>query len=279
MQTSINETLAIGVPGQIYDGTPRRIKAMPVANGLSTRASGKFTFSSNAEANDTVSINGRTYTFKAAVSTTADEVKIGSSAADTAANLAHAINGTGTSGSTGVYGNGTKPNVYVTASASSGVATITARDKGSLGNSIILAASAATAAAMSGGTDGSENCAIGRAVTAGSIEGVAQIGGSGAFLGLTVDQHSIVLHGGLEPSMAVPEGSALPVCSFGHIVVSTLAAATPYSSKPTYRLSDGAISAAASDAVSAPDGFAFIPNARFIEVSASADGLAVLELN
>lgn len=279
MQTRINETLAIGVPGQIYDGTPRRVKAMPVANGISVKAKGTITFSSNAEADDTVSINGRTYTFKSAVSTTADQVKIGAAAADTAANLVHAINGTGTSGSTGVYGSGTVKNAYVSAASAAGVVTVEAIEAGSIGNSILLGASAATAGTMSGGADGSEKCAIGCVVTAGSVEGTAQIGGSGAVLGITVDQHSIALFGGLEPSVAVPDGAALPVCSFGHVVVKSIAAVVPYSSKPMYRLSDGAVSAAASDAVSAPEGYAFIPNARFIEVSASAGGLAVLELN
>lgn len=107
----------------------------------------------------------------------------------------------------------------------------------------------------------------------------AKVGGTGAVLGVFADPHSVALFGGLKPSLAIPAGSIVPVASFGHILVETEAAVTHDSSLPVYNTTTGAISAVASTASSAGEGYAFIPNAKFVFFDAAAGGTAVLELN
>lgn len=108
-------------------------------------ATGTVTFANAVPtADDTVTINGRAYTFKAAVADP-DDVLIGATLAETATNLAAAVN----SGS----GDGA-PNADVTASAAAAVVTLTARVAGDEGNAITLAKDADTSAniAVSGAT-------------------------------------------------------------------------------------------------------------------------------
>lgn len=107
----------------------------------------------------------------------------------------------------------------------------------------------------------------------------AKVGGTGAVLGVFADPHSAPLFGGLDASLAVRAGSILPVASFGHILVETEAAVTHDSSLPVYNTTTGAISAVAAGSTSAGDGYAFIPNAKFVFFDAAAGGTAVLELN
>lgn len=99
-----------------------------------------------AAANDnTVTIGDVTYTFKTALSsepTKPNEVLIGSTANDSAANLVLAIKAEGTVGEVGVkYSTGTVPHPLVTASASNNQVTVTAQTKGAAGNDIDLAKS------------------------------------------------------------------------------------------------------------------------------------------
>lgn len=110
-------------------------------------------------------------------------------------------------------------------------------------------------------------------------EGVAKIGGTGAFLGVFADPKSTPLIGGLEPSLKIKSGTEVGVCYFGHLVVKVGAAVTAESSKPVYNTTTGEISAVAAGAESAGSGYAFIPNARFVFFDAVEGGLAVLELN
>lgn len=68
------------------------------------RATGMIYFSGNPSNNDTVSVNGVTYTFKTALTPTANEILIGDTAEDTAENLKLALNaedGAGTAYATG----------------------------------------------------------------------------------------------------------------------------------------------------------------------------------
>jgi hypothetical protein len=119
-------------------------------------ASGTITISTAAPSNnETVTINGRVYTFKTALTTAADEVLIGGSINNAAANLAAAINDTGVEGTN--YGTGTAVNDHVSATVAGGVVTVVARDPGDEGNAITLAETGAniavSGATLSGGSD------------------------------------------------------------------------------------------------------------------------------
>ncbi len=98
-------------------------------------ASGILTLSGNAVAGETVTIGSVTYTFRASVSTTANEVLVGATAADSANNLIAAINGG--SGAGTLYGSATVPHPTVQArSNGSGIVGISARVAGLAGNSL-----------------------------------------------------------------------------------------------------------------------------------------------
>lgn len=88
-------------------------------------------------AGDTVTIGAKTYTFRASVSTTANEVKIGTggaAVADTMTNLKNAIIGGPGSGTT--YGSLTTPSTQVTATSDATHVVVTALLQGTAGNSI-----------------------------------------------------------------------------------------------------------------------------------------------
>jgi len=100
-------------------------------------ASGTLTAASNPANDSTVTIGATTYTFKTALtaSTTANEVLIGASASDSLDNLIAAVNKASGGGTT--YGSDTVANASVTAAAGAGdTVTVTARVKGTAGNSI-----------------------------------------------------------------------------------------------------------------------------------------------
>ena len=103
-----------------------------------TFATGTLTFAGNAVANETVTIGDQVYTWKASVSTTANEVKVGASAAASVTNLVAAINATAADAGT-LYGSATAQNVYVSAVDGTGdVVDLTARNayEGPRGNTI-----------------------------------------------------------------------------------------------------------------------------------------------
>jgi hypothetical protein len=88
-------------------------------------ASQTGTFTGNPSNNQTVTIDGKVYTFKTTLTGAADEVLIGANAAAQASNLADAINdNSANEGAT--YGTGTVAHTTVTASVNSGTITITA---------------------------------------------------------------------------------------------------------------------------------------------------------
>lgn len=120
--------------------------------------------------------------------------------------------------------------------------------------------------------------AVGLAYTATSTAGQAQPGGSGTFLGICVNPKEQALLGGLTPSLTLPSGAIGSLCSFGHVIVQ-VAAQVDTSYLPIYNTTTGVISGVTSGSSSAGSGNAFIPNAKFVYVSADANGLAVLELN
>jgi hypothetical protein len=114
---------------------------MLVLTGLA-RASKVLTFADVSIANETVVIGTVTYTFKASVTTTANEVKVGATATISATNLASAINhgsfATGdASGSGTLWGSDTALNPYVAAVDDlAGGLTLVARTAGLVGNAI-----------------------------------------------------------------------------------------------------------------------------------------------
>jgi hypothetical protein len=108
--------------------------------------------------NDTVTINGRVYTFKTALSvgpTVPNEVLAGANLTASATNLAAAINGTTGAGT--LFSTGTTPNAHVSATSAAGVVTVTARDPGDEGNAITLAEvgsnTSVSGATLTGGSD------------------------------------------------------------------------------------------------------------------------------
>lgn len=117
------------------------------------RATEDLTFTDVGTADETVTIGSVTYTLKAAPAE-ANEIDIGASATETAANLAAAINGGAGEGT--AYGTGTVAHPDVFASADTGVVTVTARVYGTAGNSIATTETSAVAsfgaATLSGGT-------------------------------------------------------------------------------------------------------------------------------
>lgn len=119
-------------------------------------ASGALTFSGVGTANDTVTIGARVYTLVAAPDA-ANEVKIGASAAATAANLAAAVNGSATAITAGDVGPGTTAHADVTATVAGAVVTVTAKAAGDEANTIATTESGTNtswgAATLTGGDD------------------------------------------------------------------------------------------------------------------------------
>lgn len=99
-----------------------------VVDGNQVSASGTITFSGVSTANDTVLINGVTFTTVAS-GATGNQWNIGADATASAANLAIAINASATA----------LVNQFVTAASVAGVLTITAANGGVQGNSITIA--------------------------------------------------------------------------------------------------------------------------------------------
>lgn len=119
-----------------------------VTSGDQTTASGTFTFSGAASASDTVLINGVTFTAETS-GASGNQWNIGSSATQTAANLAAAINASATALASGT----------VIATSALGVVTLTSLLSGVIGNAITIAK----------GTDsGSVNTVSGARLTGGA---------------------------------------------------------------------------------------------------------------
>jgi len=119
-------------------------------------ATGTYTTAAQPAADDTVTVGGVTYTFKAALSTgptVANQVLRGASEAAALANLAAAINGGDGIGIT--YSLGTVANPMVSATSGAHTVVVTARKKGTAGNAIATAETGAGSwggATLAGGT-------------------------------------------------------------------------------------------------------------------------------
>lgn len=128
-----------------------------VAGG--TKATGTLTLAENVAADETVTIGSKTYTFKATVGSTADEVKVGADASGSLDNLIAAINGA--AGAGGTYGSSTAAHADVTAAAGAGdTMTLTAAVAGTAANSLATTETLAGSgnqfggATLSGGVSG-----------------------------------------------------------------------------------------------------------------------------
>lgn len=116
--------------------------------GSASAATGTVTLSGAPTAGDTVTIGGQVYTY-ADTSANPFDVTVGADATASAANLRAAIMAGAGSGT--AYGAGTIANSDVTAVASTGTVTLTAKTSGVAGNTIALAKSG-SAIAVSGAT-------------------------------------------------------------------------------------------------------------------------------
>lgn len=148
-------------------------------------------------ADDTVTVNGKVYTFKAALTPTEGEILIGADADGSLTNLVRAIMHTGTP-DTDYKCAAVHPTVSAGAVAAHAI-TLTAKTKGVAGNALTLAKSAVTltvgGATFSGGVDGTP----GAAGTLGNYAGVlyhckstATIATAGAWEVVTPTQASIL---------------------------------------------------------------------------------------
>jgi len=115
----------------------------------SVKATGLLTFAGQPANNDTVTLDGKVYTWKTALTGAANEVLIGASAALSRDNLVLAI--TGGAGAGTNYGTGTLAHTTVTASANAGNMNVTALRDGPGGNAITTTESG-TNTSFGGGT-------------------------------------------------------------------------------------------------------------------------------
>lgn len=284
-QQTVNYKQAPGIPGEFADGSPRRVTSynLKSSNVPAVKATGSIVLTSTPPvANDTVSINGQTYTFVSSLSSpaVANEVLIGASAAESALNLVAAINKSTGEGTT--YGTGTVKNKYVSAAVNGTTTTtvdLTALEAGVSGNIINLTESLTSGlvTAMANGVDAvAAPVVIGNAFTETGTAGKAQVGGTGVFAGILVNPKEHTLYGGLSATMQLPDGSNGALCRFGVIYVK-VATDVDNGYKACYRTSDGAIGGYSSSG-SLPTGCADIPNGKFIFVDGTSGKTAVLQL-
>lgn len=136
-----------------------RLATYETAGGVS--ATGTLTLTANVTAGDTMTIGGKVYTFRSALTDGGLPNEILISAVDasgTIDNMIAAINEAAGEGT--LYGNGTEQNEYASAAAGAGdTMTLTAREIGTAGNDVALTetftggGNVFSATPMSGGTD------------------------------------------------------------------------------------------------------------------------------
>lgn len=118
--------------------------------------------------------------------------------------------------------------------------------------------------------------AVGCVFTQGTKDNEAQVGGSGAFLGVLVEPKQYAnFNGDLTATLTVNPGTNGQICSMGHIFVKSASAFKPgYLAE--YEPATGVISAI-EDTLSSETAVQ-IPAARFIKVSGNANDIGILEL-
>lgn len=95
------------------------------------------------------------------------------------------------------------------------------------------------------------------------------------FLGIGVNPKEGMAYNSLAPTMSVPDGSTMGLCTFGRIFVKAGNAITE-GLAGFFRDTDGAIFGFA--AGSSQTGYTEIPNSRFIKADAAQGEIAILEL-
>lgn len=106
---------------------------------------------------------------------------------------------------------------------------------------------------------------------------IANLGGSDVFVGIAINHLEYANNSNLTASMVLPAGSQVTCATFGHIVVRS-ATAFKVGYGAIYNTTTGAISAQA-DTSSVAEGYAVIPNAKFILVNGAEGEMGVLELS
>lgn len=266
IQTVVNKELPIGVPGEFYDNTPRRVHGYIVkAEGETVyiAATGNIYFSANPADGDTVTVGETVYTFKTNPTASSD-VAIGESTEASSLNLFQAINGAKEGG---------VKNPLAAATSYGEVLTVAAEIGGEAGNSVALAAtgsalSVSGATLAGGGTSVQEAQTpyIARAYTI-AEEGKVRMGGAGVFAGIAVSPKEYALRGGLTPSLALANGTAVSIADMGHIVV-LVKDAVSIGNPAYYDQTTGEIGTSGVE----------IKGSKFVFYNAEAGGLAVVEL-
>lgn len=279
VQKTVNIAQALGVPGEFYDDSPRRVAPYILKSGEGQiPAEGTVSFSANPADGDSLTLGETTYTFKETLAA-ANDIKLGASLNDTIATLVRVVNGSGAAG-TDYFAGTTTPNASVSAMASGNVVDLIAKQGGIAGNSIALGSSGSaitlSGANMSGGSAGAVLPTVARVFTAGTEDNEAVIGGTGAFRGILVEPKQYANYMNFAPTMTVPEGIIGELATMGHILIEAAGEIKP-DMVAVYNNATGAISGVEAGA-EAPSGSTLIPNSKFILRSAAAGEVAILEL-
>lgn len=267
-QKQVNKKLAVGMVGEFYDNSPKRVTTYKGFGVKAEKATGVFTATGNVSANETVVVGVQTYTFKEKPNNPY-EVAVGADIETSLGNLADAING---------VLQGTPENVFVEAIPTATTISLFAKEKGTKGNSVATTTTCQNASfgssTLLGGVDG-VNAKIGVAYTSTDNNAEAVIGGNGIFLGIAINPKEYTRFDNLKATLEIPNGTAVQLCSFGRIFVqvsdSISVGQTAFFNKLT-----GEIKGAT--AGSSVEGFTEIKNSKFIIQDALATEVAVLEL-
>lgn len=151
------DSLELNIPQQAVVSANWNVLGMNSRGVLQLAASATITFDTNAANSDTVTINGKAYTFQTTLTDVDGNVKIGVDAATTAANLVAAINLAAGAGTT--YATSMTAHTTVSATALSNVVTLTALVASAAGNAYTLTKSSThltlSGATFTGGVTGS----------------------------------------------------------------------------------------------------------------------------
>lgn len=279
VQKTVNIAQAIGVPGEFYDDSPRRVAPYILRSAEGEiAAQGSVSFSGNPADGDSVTVGETTYTFKTEMAEV-NNIKLGSSQSDSISTLVKVVNGTGASG-TDYYAGTTTPNASASAVSSGSEVTVSAKTAGAAGNSVALAATGSvmsvSGSTLEGGAVSSVLPTVACVFTAGAEDNEAVIGGTGAFRGILVGPKQYANYMNLDATMTLPDGSIGQLATMGHILVKVGNAVSP-DDVAVYNNVTGEISGIEASG-SAPAGSTKISNSKFILRSAAAGETAILEL-